>query len=155
MIRKTPFGTLLVTAAAALALTACGRDDGRTAGEKVDSAIARTEAATDKAATEIRQEGAAAKAAIERSADKAANAMDNAAAKVADKTADALITASISAELAKDPGLSALKIDVDTRDGKVVLSGTAPSTSARERATTLAASVKGVSSVDNRLEVRG
>lgn len=155
MIRKTTLTTLLVTAAAAMALTACGRDDSRTAGEKVDAAIAKTEAATDKAAAEIKQEGAQAKAAIERSADKAANAMDNAANKVADKTADAMITASVNAELAKDPSLSALKIDVDTRDGKVVLSGTAPSTTARERATTLAANVKGVNSVDNRLEVRG
>lgn len=154
MIRKTTLGTLVLTAAAALALGACGRDDSRTAGEKVDSAIAKTEAATDKAAAEIKQEGADAKAAIERSADKAATAMDNAAAKVADKTADALITASVNAELAKDPSLSALKIDVDTRDGRVVLSGTAPSTTARERATTLAANVKGVNSVDNRLEVR-
>ena len=58
-------------------------------------------------------------------------------------------------ELAKDATLSALRIDVDTRDGHVMLSGTAPSTSARERATTLAANVKGVNSVENRLEVRG
>ncbi|MDT7835065.1 BON domain-containing protein [Aquabacterium sp. OR-4] len=147
--------TLLVAAIAALVLSACSRDDNRTAGQQVDAAIAKTEAATDKAASEIKQESAEAKAAVERSADKAAGALDNAASKVADAGADALITAAVNAELAKDPNLSALKIDVDTRNGRVMLSGTAPSTTARERATSLAASVKGVSSVENRLEVRG
>lgn len=146
---------LVIAAAAAMSLAACSRDDNRTAGQKLDSAIAKTEAATDKAAAEIKQEGADAKAAIERSTDKAAAAMDNTANKVADKTADAMITASVNAELAKDPSLSALKIDVDTHDGKVMLQGKAPSTAARERATTLAAAVKGVTSVENRLAIGG
>ncbi|MBI3369988.1 MAG: BON domain-containing protein, partial [Burkholderiales bacterium] len=51
--------------------------------------------------------------------------------------------------------LSALRIDVDTNNGNVRLSGVAPSVTARERASRLAAAVKGVNSVDNRLEVRG
>ena len=60
----------------------------------------------------------------------------------------------MNAELAKDQTLSALRINVDTTSGHVVLRGTAPSTTARDHATTLAASVKGVNSVDNKLEVR-
>lgn len=146
---------LIVAAVAALSLTACSRDDNRTAGQQVDSAIAKAENATDKAAAEIKQESAEAKAAIERSADKAAAAVDTTASKVADATSDAMITASVNAELAKDPSLSALKIDVDTREGKVLLQGTAPSAAAKERASTLAANVKGVTSVENRLAVRG
>jgi osmotically-inducible protein OsmY len=145
--------SLTLAAAAALSLAACSREDNRTAGQQLDSAIAKTEAATDKAAAEIKQEGAEAKAAMERSADKAGAAVDSAAAKMADATDDARITASVNAELAKDPSLSALKIDVDTHAGKVMLQGKAPSTAARERATTLAANVKGVSSVENRLSV--
>lgn len=145
---------LALAAVAALSLAACSRDDGRTAGQQLDTAIAKTEAATDKAAAEIKQESAEAKAAIERSADKAAAAMDKTADKVAASTTDAMITASVNAELAKDPALSALKIDVDTRDGKVMLQGTAPDDAAKARATTLAANVKGVSSVENRLTVR-
>lgn len=147
--------TLSLTAVVALSLAACSRDDNRTAGEKLDSAIAKTEAATDKAATQIKQEGADAKAAMERSADKAEAAVDRTAAKVADATDDARITAGVNAELAKDPNLSALKIDVDTRNGKVLLQGKAPSDEARSRATTLAANVRGVTSVENRLTVGG
>lgn len=147
--------SLIIAAAAVLSMAACSRDDNRTAGQQLDSAIAKTEAATDKAAAEIKQESAEAKAAIERTADQAGTAVDNAAAKVADQTSDAMITASVNAELAKDPNLSALRIDVDTHEGRVMLQGTAPTAAAKERATTLAASVKGVTSVENRLDVRG
>lgn len=146
---------ITLAAAAALTMTACGKDDDRSVGQKVDSAITQTEQAASHAGTELRQEGSEAKAAMERSADKAAKAMDQAADTVAAKTADLRITAAINTELAKDPTLSALKIDVDTRDGRVRLQGTAPTAAARDRATTLAAGVKGVSHVENELEVRG
>jgi hyperosmotically inducible periplasmic protein len=72
---------------------------------------------------------------------------------VSDKIGDAVITSSVKAELAKDPNLSALKINVDTDNGRVALRGTAPDNVARERATTLAAGVKGVVGVDNQLTV--
>ena len=58
-------------------------------------------------------------------------------------------------ELAKDDKLSALKINVDTSNGRVMLSGKAPDAESRERATRLAANVKGVMQVDNRLEIGG
>ena len=103
-------------------------------------------------------------ASVERSAERAAdstreaardtaNATKDAAKVMGDKVADAVITTSINAELAKDPALSALKINVDTRDGKVMLRGTAPDATARDRATKLASGVKGVTSVDNQLTV--
>jgi osmotically-inducible protein OsmY len=66
---------------------------------------------------------------------------------------DAVITTSVNAELAKDRSLSATKIDVDTDAGRVALRGSAPSQAARDRATLLASSVKGVVSVDNQLTV--
>ncbi len=72
-------------------------------------------------------------------------------AKAAD---DATITAAVSAGLAKDPDLSAIKIDVDTQAGKVTLRGPAPNPVAKERAEEIAKNVKGVSSVDNQLEVK-
>lgn len=155
MNRTQRTSAIALAAAALLALGACSRDDNRTAGEQLDSAVAKTEQKMDQAAAEVKQETAEAKAAVERSADNAAAKVDAAAAAVADKTADAMITAAVNAELAKDRDLSALKIDVDTRDGRVMLSGTAPSASARDRASVLASAVKGVASVDNRLEVRG
>jgi osmotically-inducible protein OsmY len=73
--------------------------------------------------------------------------------KVADAVGDAAITLAVTAELAKDAQLSALRIDVDTLDGRVTLAGSAPNGSARDRATLLTQSVKGVKSVDNRLAV--
>ena len=63
------------------------------------------------------------------------------------------ITASVNARLAKDPDLSALRINVDTKDGAVTLTGPAPSQSAKDRAATLAREVEGVKSVTNNLSV--
>ncbi|NRF68143.1 BON domain-containing protein [Aquincola sp. S2] len=147
---------LLAVTAAALALVACNKqDDQRTVGQQIDSTIAKAEQKTEQAKAEVKQESAEAKANIEAAADKAAQKVENAGAVVADKVADASITASVNAALARDPSLSALRIDVDTANGAVSLKGTAPTTAARERATQLASAVKGVTSVDNRLEVRG
>ena len=75
------------------------------------------------------------------------------ASEAGDKMADATITAAVAAELALDKDLSALKVDIETTDGRVALRGTAPSADARDRATLLAEAVKGVRSVDNRLTV--
>ena len=67
---------------------------------------------------------------------------------------DAAITTKVNAELAADKDLSAIKIDVDTKDGVVTLTGPAPSAGARERATEIAKNVKGVTSVNNQLTVK-
>ena len=168
MNRISPLHTrLLIAAAAALALSACSKqDDERTAGQKLDSAVATAEQRTEQAKTEIKQEMAEAKASTEATADKLGQKMDNAtdnmaakvenaSDKVAATVADAAITASVNAELAKDDKLSALKINVDTVGGAVSLRGSAPDALSRDRATRLAAAVKGVTRVDNQLEVRG
>ena len=134
-----------VTAALALtALSACNRpaDDNRTAGQRVDSAVAKSE----RQAGEMK-EGAKSAAA------NAGQATERAANEVSDKVKDAAITTAVNAKLAQDKGLSALKIDVDTVNGRVSLRGTAPDPAARERATTLATAVDGVVSVDNQLVV--
>lgn len=79
--------------------------------------------------------------------------VDRTIADVTDKTKDVTITTKVNAELARDPALSALSIDVDTVDGRVSLRGKAPDAAALERATTLARGVEGVVSVDNQLVV--
>lgn len=71
----------------------------------------------------------------------------------ADKAKDATITAAVNGALVADASLSALRIDVDTHDGRVVLSGDAPDAAARERAAQLARGIDGVVGVDNRLTV--
>lgn len=93
-------------------------------------------------------------ATVEQKAKEVGHDATNAAAKMGDKIDDAVITTSVKAELAKDSKLSALKINVDTANGRVALKGTAPSTAAREQATMLAQNVKGVTSVDNQLTVQ-
>ncbi|MDY0745389.1 BON domain-containing protein [Paucibacter sp. R3-3] len=137
--------SLLVAAcAAALTMAACSKqDDTRTAGQKLDDTIAKVDQKTDEA-----------KAKTEAEAGKLGDKMSQTADKAEAKMADATITASIKSELARDPDLSALQINVDTRDGLVELNGTAPSDAAKDRATKLAAGIKGVLSVDNHLVVK-
>jgi hyperosmotically inducible periplasmic protein len=129
--RSVPALALALTAA--LALSACGRDDNRSAGQKVDEAVAQTRSA----------------------AEQARQSTGEAAADVKAVAGDAAITTKINAALAADDQLKATRIDVDTRDGRVTLEGSAPDTGSRERATTLAQAVDGVKAVENRLRVEG
>ena len=147
--------TLALSIIGLAALSACGKEsDGQTAGQKLDSALARTE-----------QAAAEAKAKAEASMAKAGDAMKDATKKaeasgsstvqsMAGKADDAAITASVSAEFAKDADLSAFKINVDTKNGNVTLNGPAPTAEARDKATKLAKSIKGVASVSNNLTVK-
>jgi osmotically-inducible protein OsmY len=79
--------------------------------------------------------------------------VDNVIAKSADTTKDVALTASIKTELARDPALSALAIDVDTNGGRVSLRGKAPDAAAVQRATAIARATQGVVGVDNQLVV--
>ncbi len=124
------------------ALGACSKADDQTAGQKLDTAIAKTE---DKAA-EI-------KADVKDAAADAKVASSEAATTIGEKIDDAAITAQVNASFAKDPDLSAIRINVDTKDGAVTLVGPAPSASARERAEQLARAIKGVTNVNNQLTV--
>lgn len=154
---RRPAGWLLAVAGAALlTLAGCDPNDKRTTGQKVDDALAKTERAADTAAAKTGEMAREAKEKIEASdaASRAAEAARDAGRAVAKATDDASITAAVNAGLAKDSELSALKIDVDTDAGKVTLRGPAPTTAARDRAEQIAKDVKGVSSVDNRLEVK-
>jgi len=146
---------IAAAAALALGLAACGeRGDDRTVGQKVDAAVERTE----QAAANMKEEARQGMANAESEARSAGNAMGEKAARmgeaIAEKVDDATITASVNADLARDPDLSAIRINVDTKDGVVTLTGPAPSSSAKDRAAEIARGVKGVASVNNNLEVR-
>jgi osmotically-inducible protein OsmY len=139
--RKT---LVLMLAGGALALTACGDKVGSpTAGQKMDSAIAKTE-----------QAGADAKAKADKMASEVKAKTESTAANASGTVDDAAITAGVSMGLAKDPDLSAIKIDVDTKSGVVSLSGPAPNAAAKARAEEIAKSVKGVIAVSNNLVVK-
>ena len=136
-------------------LMACeSADSTKTVGQKLDTAVAKTEqAATDvKDATKASIESAT--AALRDGAAQAKVAAQTASDNMSFDAQDAAITASVSAGLIKDPDLSAIKIEVDTKKGVVSLYGPAPSQAALERATMIAKAVKGVSAVDNKLTVK-
>jgi len=138
-------GLSVLAISSALLLGACGKtNEPTTAGEKLDSAVSTVEKKSEALGADVKQGMEAAKTG-------AADAADTAKAQ----TQDASITTQVNAELARDPELSALKIDVDTNAGKVILKGSAPSDAARDRAVSLAKAVSGVVNVDNQLRVGG
>ena len=155
----------LVMLSAALLLAACGKGDSRSAGQQVDAAIAQAGKTTDNATATAKKELEQAKTSTEAAAAQAGKSIDKATSEMATKVEnsadtvgikvdDARITVSVNAELAEDPALSALRINVDTSAGRVLLKGSAPDKAARDRAGKLAAGVRGVNSVDNQLDVR-
>ena len=74
--------------------------------------------------------------------------------KAADVAIDSATTVKIKSALLADPEIKSLRIDVDTKDGAVTLSGSVPSAANAERAATVAKGVDGVRSVANRLTVK-
>lgn len=160
--------TLALAAAVALALGLSACDQSKTAstpGEKLDSAIATTEqkaneakadaaAAGAEAKANVQAAGAEAKADLKEAGADAKAAVGNAGTAVVNAVDDVSITAAVSTGLAKDPDLSAIRIDVDTKGGAVTLSGPAPSATAKARAEEIAKGVSGVTSVVNNLEIK-
>lgn len=156
MTSPTPshrIASILAVSVLALGLSACGRNDDATVGQRMDSTADRTEqaAADTRANTESTAQSAGDR--MEQSAADAQSSAQDMASTAKDAIDDATITAQVNASLAKDPDLSAVKIDVDTVNGTVTLNGPAPSTVARDRAETIAKAVTGVTSVNNQLVV--
>ena len=87
-------------------------------------------------------------------ADRAMTNADNAANQAGGAVSDAAITAKVKTALIAEPGLSALKIDVDTSNGVVTLNGTIDNQANADRAKTVATNVSGVKSVNNKLSVK-
>lgn len=146
--------SILAVSALALGLAACGKNEDKTAGQQLDSAVARTEQATGDAAKRAEEAAKSAGARIEEGAAKMGQATTSAAGNAMDAVGDAATTAEIKAALVKDSELSALQINVDTKGGAVTLNGTAPSDSAKARAEEIAKAVKGVVAVNNMLTVQ-
>jgi hyperosmotically inducible protein len=149
-------GTAVTCSLALLAaLGACGKaDEGKTVGQQLDSAVAKTEQAATEAKAKAESSMAKAGESIKEESGKAEASGKKTADSIAGTVDDMAITAAISAAFAKDTDLSAIKIDVDTKNGSVTLNGPAPTAAARDKATAIAKGVKGVSSVDNKLVVK-
>jgi hyperosmotically inducible protein len=70
-------------------------------------------------------------------------------------TGDAGITSAVKAKLLADSMVSGLRIDVDTNDGVVTLTGTVKSKAEADRAVMLTRNTEGVTTVVNNLRVAG
>jgi osmotically-inducible protein OsmY len=173
-MNNTLLRAALVAAVATTALAACERDADRSIGQKLDNAVARTETKLaevgHKTSEELAQAGDRTKEALQNAGEKTRAAVQGAGTQVEEKAdaakaragseepsrgmSDAAITASIKTDYLKDPDLSVLKIDVDTRGGVVTLNGLASDEQARSRAEKLAGAIKGVREVKNFLVVK-
>ena len=146
---------VLATTAMAFSLAACDKPGtDQTAGQKLDAAVAKTEQVAADAKADATQAMDQAKNKIDAEMPKVQSSVENAGGKVSAALDDASITAQVSAGLVKDPDLSAIKINVDTKAGVVTLNGTAPTAMAKDRATDIAKAVQGVSTVQNQLIVK-
>jgi len=158
MTQRTMFRTVSVAAAtlvmASVALEGCDRNDNTPV---VVNPPANTDTGAEQRARDMQADAARgmnqAGETMRETGRDVVNATKDAADKASVKVNDALITTTVNTELAKDPTLSSLKIDVDTDAGRVALKGTAPNATALGRATQIASGVKGVVSVDNQLQV--
>jgi hyperosmotically inducible periplasmic protein len=124
---------------ALLALAGCDRNDSRTAGQQLDAAIARMKPAAERAKEEAK---------------KAADETRAMGASASEKIEDATVSTRVKAVLSSDKQLGDSKIDVDTRNGVVTLSGAVANNQARDHALELARNVKGVNSVNDQLAVK-
>ena len=84
----------------------------------------------------------------------AAQKTKDAAVKTKDVTADAAITSEVKTKLLGDTKVGGLKIDVDTKDNVVTLTGTVSSAAEKAEAIRLAKTTTGVKSVVDKLVVK-
>jgi hyperosmotically inducible protein len=73
--------------------------------------------------------------------------------KTGEVVTDAAITSAVKTKFLAEPGVSGLKIDVDTKDHVVTLTGTVKSKAEVEKAMAIARDTKGVKRVVNHLKV--
>lgn len=143
--RRSIWPGLLAAAVIAAGVTAAfvsNYYDDRTLGTRVDATVAAAGTAVHGGIAGLRD-----------TASGAAQGTADAADRVAGAVGDVAITAAVKTALAADPSLSAVKIDVTTHQGAVLLEGPAPDEKSRRRAEVLATAPQGVARVDNRLVV--
>ncbi len=129
---KTVFASMMIVSG----LVACNKPGpAESAGKKIDQT-------TENVST-----------AVSNSAEKVGNTIAESSRSTGQAIDDSEITAKIKALLLNEPGLKSLKITVSTEKGEVTLAGKADTQANRAKATQIAESVNGVSSVKNLLSV--
>lgn len=151
-----------------LMLAGCDKytDSGQTVGQRLDKSIDNTNARiasvgdkiekkVDQAGSAVTNVGQSISSSTGAVFDKAGNAVFTKVDQVDTIVTDSAITASIKADFLKDPGLSALGIEVNTVKGEVTLKGTVSLELRRTRAEGIASHIVGVTKVINLLTVSG
>ena len=145
MDRNTGIRTCVLAASslALIAVAGCDKPNpAESAGKQIDQSMQKMGQKVDQVTDQAKQQVAQA---TDRAKEQVART-----GQVLDDTA---ITAAVKAGIIAEPGLKVLKIDVDTKDGQVTLTGSVDSAESLQRATQVATSVQGVKGVDNRLAV--
>jgi hyperosmotically inducible protein len=106
------------------------------------------------ATSEIKAEAKEAGRDVGQAMDKAGDKTSAAMAKAGNAIEDGAITAKVKTALLADPDVKGLKIDVDTKNGVVTLSGTVEKNANLDKAVTIARNTEGVKSVENQLIVK-
>ena len=126
------------------------------ASEVAQSADAKTDDAQKKAGEAVDKAGDAVATAGRKAGDAASKAGDkigDAAGATVDATADAAVTAKVKTKFLADSSIAGLKIDVDTKDNVVTLSGTVASAAEKRRAVEVARATDGVKKVVDKLKL--
>ena len=149
MTGRHPWMYLLPLAAVA-SLTACGeRDESRSVGQQVDSALERGR----DVARDVRQSGSEAAQDAKSAVMGAASQAREGASRAGGQVDDTQVTSRVKAVLAADRELQGVRIDVETSQGVVTLSGQVPTLAVKTRAGELAGNVKEARSVRNEITV--
>lgn len=149
------YAALLVIGSLALALAACSKqEEPKTAGQKVDAAIAKTAQAAAEAKVKAETAMSGAAASLKSATEKVESSAKSAAATMEGTFDDVTITAAVSSAIGKERDLSVVNINVDTKNGVVTLNGSAPTQAGRDKASTIAKGVSGVHAVENKLTVK-
>ena len=160
--------TVIALFAITMLVTGCDKytSSGETVGQRLDNTIDKTNAGIakvgDKIEKKVDQAGAAVTTAGQSISNSTGAAFDKAGGAVFTKVdqvdaivTDSAITASIKADFLKDPGLSALGIEVNTVKGEVTLKGAVSMELRKQRAEGIASHIVGVTKVINLLTVSG
>lgn len=148
-----------------LVLGACSKQDEKTAGQRLDSAIEKTNEATAQAKARFEESAPQVKAkteealasagvALKSATQTAESAVRAAVSKTGDRMDDLAINKAIKSGIENDPSLKNQAIKVETKEGAVTLSGVVSSEVIRNKAGAMAKAVQGVQSVDNQLVLK-
>jgi osmotically-inducible protein OsmY len=127
--------------------TAAIKDDTKEAATKTKEGAVKAGKATEHGAEKAGK-------ATEHGAEKAGKATKDAAVKTKDVVADATVTSEVKTKLLADTKVGGLKIDVDTKDNVVTLTGVVNSVEEKNEALRLARTTTGVKRVVDKLTVK-